>query len=45
MQTLKVIKKGTVEDIDHSNTLLDGLPAGAYIINIDGNRMSFVKSN
>ncbi len=45
MKTLKVIKKGKMEDITEINTLLDELPSGAYIINVDGNTTRYVKYN
>lgn len=34
-----------IEDMAEINTLLDELPSGAYIINIDGNTTRHVKSN
>jgi|JI9StandDraft_2_1071091.scaffolds.fasta_scaffold35343_2 hypothetical protein len=45
MKTLKVIKEGTTEDIEETNTLLDGLPEGTYVVTVDGNRTRYVKSN
>jgi hypothetical protein len=44
MKTLKVIKEGMVEGSD-MNTILDELPEGAYVINVDGNTTRYVKSN
>lgn len=44
MKTLGVIKEGMVKD-DDMNTILDELPAGNYVINIDGNTSRYVKSN
>lgn len=43
MKTLKVIKEGTVED-DDINALLNELPPGSYVINVDGNTTRYVKS-
>jgi len=45
MKTLKVIKEGKIENIEDVNALLDELPSGGYIINIDGNTTRYVKSN
>ena len=41
---MKVIIEGTVEDED-INALLTELPAGSYIINVDGNTTRYVKTN
>lgn len=45
MKTLRVIKEGKVENLEEINALLDELPSGGYIINIDGNTTRYVKSN
>lgn len=45
MKTLRVIKEGKVENIEEINALLDELPSGGYVINIDGNTTRYVKSN
>jgi hypothetical protein len=45
MKTLRVIKEGKMENIEEINALLDELPSGGYIINIDGNTTRYVKSN
>lgn len=44
MKTMKVIKEGTVED-DDINALLNELPPGSYVINVDGKTTRYVKSN
>ncbi len=44
MKTLKVIREGKVED-DDINALLNELPTGSYVINVDGNTTRYVKSN
>jgi len=44
MKSMKVIIEGTVEDED-INALLTELPAGSYIINVDGNTTRYVKTN
>lgn len=45
MKTFKVIKEGIVENIKEINALMDELPSGAYIINVDGNTTRYVKTN
>jgi hypothetical protein len=44
MKTLKVIKEGTVENLEEINALLNELPLGGYVINIDGKTTRYVKS-
>jgi len=45
MKTLRVLREGTVENIEETNALLDGLPAGSYVIKIDGNSIRYEKLN
>lgn len=44
MKTMKVIEKGAGEGVD-INTILAELPAGSYVINVDGNTTRYIKSN
>lgn len=45
MKTLKVISEGMVENSTEINTMLNDLPSGSYVINIDGNTIRYLKSN
>ena len=45
MKTLRVIEEGKVENIEEINALLDELPSGGYVVNIDGNTTRYIKSN
>lgn len=45
MKTLKVIKEGSLDNLEEINALLNELPSGGYIINIDGKTSRYVKSD
>jgi hypothetical protein len=43
-KTLSVIQEGSIEDLEEVSKFLAELPAGSYIINMDGNTTRMVKS-
>lgn len=45
MKTLQVIKNGTVEDTEEPSTVLHGLPAGMYVVNVAGKTTRFLKTD
>ncbi|MEI9919076.1 MAG: hypothetical protein WDO14_09785 [Bacteroidota bacterium] len=45
METLQVIKQGSVENTEASSTLLEGLPAGMYVVKVDGKSTRYSKSD
>lgn len=45
MKNLEVIREGKIEDTAEINSLLNELPSGDYVINIDGTKTRYVKSN
>jgi len=45
MKTLKVIKEGTIENLEEINALLNELPSGGYVVNIDGKTTRYVKAD
>ncbi len=44
MKTLQVVKKGTVEDTEEPSMLLEGLPAGLYVVKMDGKNARYLKT-